>query len=68
LIADEDAMVEQVLSIVQRGVVRTIGGTEIPIIGETVCLHGDAPDAVAFAERLRKELAVAGVTVKAFGA
>ena len=68
LITNEDAMVAQVLSIVQRGVVRTVGGTEVPIIGETICLHGDAPDAVAFAERLRKELAVAAITVKAFGA
>jgi UPF0271 protein len=67
LITDEDAMVTQVLSIVQRGVVRTAGGVEIPIMGETVCLHGDAPEAVAFAERLRKELAVAGIAVKAFG-
>lgn len=67
LITNEDAMVAQVLSIVQRGVVRTAGGTEVPIIGETICLHGDTPDAVAFAERLRKELAVAGITVKAFG-
>jgi UPF0271 protein len=48
--------------------VRTSGGGEIPIVGETVCLHGDSRDAVAFAERLRKELAVAGVNVKAFGA
>lgn len=68
LITDEDAMVEQVLSMVQRGVVRTAGGGEVPIIADTVCLHGDTPDAVAFAERLRKELAVAGITVKAFGA
>ena len=68
VIADEAAMVEQVLSMVQRGVVRAVDGTEIPIVAETVCLHGDTPHAVAFAERLRHELAAAGITVKAFGA
>jgi UPF0271 protein len=68
LITAEDAMVEQVLSIVLRGLVRTAAGSEMRIVGETVCLHGDAPHAVAFAERLRKELAAAGVTVKAFAA
>lgn len=67
LIRDEDAMVAQVLSMVQRGVVRAIGGAEVPVTAETVCLHGDTPHAAAFAERLRKELAMAGVAVKAFG-
>jgi UPF0271 protein len=68
LIADEDRMVEQVLSIVQRGVVRTTQGTEVPVLADSVCLHGDTPDAVAFAERLRKELTVAGIVLKAFDA
>ena len=68
LIRDEDAMVAQVLSIVQRGVVRTAGGTEVPVVADTICLHGDTPEAVAFAERLRKELAVAGIALKAYDA
>lgn len=68
LITDEDAMVEQVLMMVQRGVVRTTGGGERPIVAETVCVHGDSLHAVAFVERLRKELAVAGIVVKAFSA
>src|SRR5215212_9267279 len=59
LITDEDAMVEQVLMMVTRGLVRTTDGSKIPIIAETVCLHGDTPHAVAFAERLRKELTAA---------
>ena len=68
LIRDEDAMVAQVLSIVQRGVVRTAAGTEVPVVADTICLHGDTPEAVAFAERLRKELTVAGVALKAYDA
>lgn len=68
LITDGDAMVGQVLSMVQRGVVRAVDGTEVAISAETVCLHGDSPHAVTFAERLRKELATAGIAVKAFSA
>jgi UPF0271 protein len=68
IITDEDAMVAQVLSMVQRGVVRAVDGTEIAITAETICLHGDGPDAVPFAERLRKELVAAGIAVKAFSA
>ncbi len=67
LIADEDAMVEQVLLLVRRGVVRTVDGGETPVTAETICLHGDTANAVPFASRLRKELAVAGIGVKAFG-
>src|SRR5687768_6731500 len=67
LIRDEDAMVEQVLSIARRGVVRSVNGAQLAVTADTVCLHGDAPDAVAVAERLRKELAIAGIAVKAFG-
>lgn len=66
MIEDEDAMVRHVLTMVQRGVVRTVAGTEVPIVADTVCLHGDGPNAVAFAERLRKELTVAGVMIKPF--
>ncbi|MBI4627055.1 MAG: LamB/YcsF family protein [Verrucomicrobia bacterium] len=68
LITDEDAAVAQVLRMVREGVVRATDGTDVPIAADTVCLHGDGPHAVAFAHRLRKELATAGVAVKAFGA
>jgi 5-oxoprolinase (ATP-hydrolysing) subunit A len=65
LITDENAMCEHVLGMVQRGVVRTVDGGERPIAADTVCLHGDGPRAAAFAQRLRRELADAGVTLKA---
>jgi 5-oxoprolinase (ATP-hydrolysing) subunit A len=66
MITDEAAVVAQVLTMVQRGVVRTTDGAEVPITAETVCLHGDNPNAVALAERLRKDLEAAGVAVKPF--
>jgi 5-oxoprolinase (ATP-hydrolysing) subunit A len=66
LITDAAAAAAQVLSMVQRGVVKTTDGTEIPITAETICLHGDGANAVAFAHRLRKELTDAGVAVRPF--
>lgn len=68
LITDEDAMVAQVLGMVQRGVVRTETGSEVPITADTICLHGDSEHAEAFGGRLRKELAAAGIAVKPFSA
>ena len=68
LIRDEHIAVAQVLRMIREGVVRATDGTDVPIVADTVCLHGDGPDPVAFARRLRAELATAGVDVKAFSA
>ena len=68
LIHDETVAVAQVLRMVREGVVRATDGTDVPIIADTVCLHGDGPDPVAFARRLRAELGAAGIEVRPFGA
>lgn len=68
LITDEDAAVAQVLRLVRDGAVVATDGTMVPRRADTVCLHGDGAHSVAFARRLRIELAAAGVAVKAFGA
>ncbi len=68
LIADEGTAVAQVLRFVRDGRVRSVGGAEVAVRADTVCLHGDGAHAVAFARRLRTELAAAQVDVRAFGA
>jgi UPF0271 protein len=65
VIADEEAAIAQVLRMVREGVVRATDGSDVAIRAETICLHGDNPRAVAFAGRLRKELAAAGIALKA---
>jgi 5-oxoprolinase (ATP-hydrolysing) subunit A len=65
LIQDEETAVMQVLRMVREGRVRTLGGGEVHLAANTVCLHGDGPHAVAFARRLRQELRAAGVRVEA---
>lgn len=67
LMASEDAAVAQVLRIVNHGVAVACDGTEIPLIADTICLHGDGVNAVAFARRLNRELRHAGIALKAFG-
>ncbi len=65
LIADEVAAVAQVLRLARDGVVRATDGTAVPLTADTICLHGDGPHAVAFARRLRSELADAGIRLQA---
>jgi UPF0271 protein len=66
LIADEEAAVAQVKQMVDHGTVRAVNGQDITIAVDTICVHGDTPNAVAFLTRLRTELTAAGVTVKPF--
>lgn len=67
VIKDDDEAIEQVLRMVQEGKVEAVDGTELPIRADTVCLHGDRPNAARLAQRLKAELKQAGVRVKAFG-
>jgi UPF0271 protein len=68
LITDEAEAVAQVLRMVRERRVRTVTGADVTIEADTVCLHGDGAHAVAFARRLRAELAAAQIEVRAFGA
>ncbi|HTI18514.1 MAG TPA: 5-oxoprolinase subunit PxpA [Trinickia sp.] len=65
LIEDEDAMLEHVLSMVRDKRVRAVDGRIVPLHIHTLCLHGDGAHALAFARRLRAELEVNGIDVRA---
>ncbi|ACB76108.1 5-oxoprolinase subunit PxpA [Opitutus terrae] len=68
LIESEDAMVVQVLQVVREGIVRSIDGVDVKIVADTVCLHGDGSQVVAFARRLRTALESAGIEIAAMAA
>lgn len=57
--------VQQVLSLLRDGTVIAIGGETIPVRSESLCLHGDRPDAAAFARVLRETLEAEGVEIRA---
>jgi len=52
LIEDEEKAIQQVLQMIQNGTVTTVSGKKIQIAAETVCIHGDGKNAVAFAKRI----------------
>lgn len=56
LIEGEEKAVAQVLQMVRNGTIATTSGKEIPIVADTVCIHGDGRNAVAFAKRLSEVL------------
>lgn len=63
LIEDSREAVEQSLRLITRGQATSVGGRNLELRAETLCLHGDTPDALRFARQLRDALRQARVTV-----
>jgi UPF0271 protein len=62
---DESAAAAQGLRLALQGRVRTVGGADIGVMADTICLHGDGPHALAFARRLQAGLIAAGIGLRA---
>ena len=60
-----DEALAQVRRLVRDGIVLARDGTRVPLHADTLCLHGDRPDAAAFARQLRIILESEGITVEA---
>lgn len=56
MIDDTDKAVAQVLQMINVGMVTTVSGKKIPIIAESICIHGDGKNAVEFAKAIHKAL------------
>src|SRR5688572_9227237 len=56
LIEDVEKAVQQVLQMVQQKAVTTVSGKQVPVIAETVCIHGDGKHAVPFAKAIHHAL------------
>jgi UPF0271 protein len=66
LIRDPAGAGRQALSIVARGTVVASDGTEIPTKAQTICIHGDTPDAPRVATAVAQTLRNAGIELRQF--
>jgi UPF0271 protein len=64
LISDHQQAVRQVIRMVKEGIITSEQGVDIRIHADTVCLHGDGPDALTFAKTIRSALADEGIRVQ----
>ncbi len=62
VIDDVDGAVAQAIAIATRGEADGPNG-KVRIRADTICVHGDRPDAALFARRLRHDLEAAGVVI-----
>jgi len=68
MIHDADEAADRVLRMLDEGALTSINGVKVPVRPETVCVHGDGPEAIAMARTLRRRLEQAGVRVQSFRA
>ncbi len=66
VIHDEDECIARVLRMVTEGKVKAITGRDIDIRADSICVHGDGPQALAFARRIRDTLSKNGIELKTF--
>lgn len=64
VIHDEDFAVARVVEAVATQSVVTSKGTRIELPFDTICVHGDTPQALAFVSRIRSALEERGVEIK----
>jgi 5-oxoprolinase (ATP-hydrolysing) subunit A len=65
VIEDEETAIQQVLQMVKTKTVTTVSKKEIPMLAQTICLHGDGKHAVAFAQKINKALKEEGLVLQA---
>jgi UPF0271 protein len=68
LLHDARAAALRAVRIVKEGRVEAVDGTPLVLRADTICVHGDTPEALEMARALRAALAAAGVEARAFGA
>jgi len=67
LITDPERATQQALDLVLRGRVQALNGSEVKIHADTLCVHGDNPNAVVLLTRVRNKLREEGVEILPLG-
>lgn len=65
MITDEDVAIRRCIRMIKEGKVTSINGKDLDIQGDTLCVHGDGPKALAFVQRIREAFTQEGIVIKA---
>ena len=63
---EPEMIAERVLAMLKAGAVIAASGKHIPIGIDSVCVHGDTPNAVVIAQAVQRRLVEAGIGLKPF--
>lgn len=64
MITDEDYAIERCVKMIKEGKVTALSGKELDIKGDTLCVHGDGPKAIAFVKKIRETFAEEGIEIR----
>jgi UPF0271 protein len=67
MIVDPKVSIQQVLRMIREKKVRTVQGGDITVHADTLCIHGDQPGAVVFAQAIRQALQAENIAVNRIG-
>ena len=63
---DPEQVAQRMLALVRTGEIESIHGNKVRLQADSICVHGDSPDAVAMAQRVRALLQAQGVVLRPF--
>lgn len=64
MIHDKKIAISRVIRMVTEGKVTAINGEDIDIKADSICVHGDNPEAIEFVRLIKEELLKSGVEIK----
>lgn len=64
MITDEEHSLQQVLQMVMHGTVSTTSGSMIPVQADSICVHSDGANALAFAKNIHRTLQEKNIEIK----
>ncbi len=67
VIHDKDEVIVRVIRMIEEGKVKTITGKDIEIDVQSICIHGDNPEALEFAKNIRLSLEKCGIEISPLG-
>jgi 5-oxoprolinase (ATP-hydrolysing) subunit A len=65
LITDEQTSLQQILQMIKSNTVASVTGKVITLKADTICIHGDGSNAVAFAKTISSALKQTNIVIKA---
>ncbi|WP_163468677.1 LamB/YcsF family protein [Fusobacterium sp. IOR10] len=63
VIHDKDVAIKRVIRMVKEGKVESITGKDVDITVESICIHGDNPEALEFAKNIKEALINEGIEI-----
>lgn len=66
VVHDVNEVASRALAMARDGVVKSIGGQTIKLNAQSICVHGDSPNAVALARAVRQAFDAAGLKIEPF--